>query len=171
MFAFMYVLEDDIEIISENEVSEIPSHSPDFPQKHACRKKLFSGKRSLPVLPCVFFGKNGKKDDKVEVENRSSPVVPFSIFQKKVENALVISGFFLISHFNNNKEEWLASKNDSGKGLSTESASEKGLCSKDGSGKFLLLEKKLSQWLSPKENPGNSSFWLSENPHQCSAKI
>ncbi|GFS75134.1 DUF5641 domain-containing protein [Trichonephila clavipes] len=225
------LLEDDIEIISENEVSEIPSHSPEFPQKHACRKKLFSGKRSLPVLPCGIFRKNGK-DDKVEVENRSSPVVPFSIFQKKVENAgnvkvekqnntepekesnlpcsssiihspesntetltsseknknsVVVScisteakknevpsaalASSLFSHFNNNKEEWLASKNDSGKGLSTESASEKGLCSKDGSGKFLLLEKKLSQWLSPKENPGNSSFWLSENPHQCSAKI
>ncbi|GFS43218.1 hypothetical protein TNIN_216631 [Trichonephila inaurata madagascariensis] len=224
------LVEDDIEIISENEVSEIPSHSHEFLQKLTSRKKLFSGKRSLPVLPCGIFRKNGK-DDKVEVEKRSLPVVPFSIFQKKVENAgnvkvekqnntelekesnlpcssSIISNpesntetltsseknknsvescisteakknevpsaalaSSLFSHFNNNKEEWLASKNDSGKGLSTESASEKGLCSKNGSGKFLHSETKLSQWLPPKENPENSSFWLSENPHQCSAKI
>ncbi|GFR30356.1 hypothetical protein TNCT_354131 [Trichonephila clavata] len=224
------LVEDDIEIISENEVSEIPSHSPEFPPNHTSRKKLFSGKRSLPLLPCTIFRKNSK-DGKMEIEKRSLPVIPFSIFQKKVEkdgnvevekqnntvlekennlpcsssvicnpesntktltpsdknknsveccilteakknevpSAALASSLF--AHFYNNKEEWLVSKNDSGKELSTESASEKGLCSKDGSGKFQHSEKKLSQWLPPKENPENSSFWLSENPHQCSAKI
>lgn len=167
------LVEDDIEIISENEVAEIPSHSPDFPPKHASRRKIFSGKRSLPVLPSSIFQKNDKDGMNQAVEKQtekmkneslipsSSSIIPnpesnieVQVHKKENKNSVdstetkknqvpsVALASSLFEHFNNNKEEWLASKDDSNRWLPSESTSEKWLCPKDNSDKAPLFRKK-----------------------------
>ncbi|GFT61494.1 hypothetical protein NPIL_689911 [Nephila pilipes] len=195
--------EDDIEIISKVELAEIPSHSPVFSPEHSPKRKFFSGKRSLPVLPYRFFSKNPKDDIKADVEEQENakdkseislpcssyvtpspePNIEVSDCNKENKNSIeyygateaekiqspsstLVSCFF--EHFNNNKEEWLASKDDSVKWLSSKPISEKWLCSKDSCDKFFHSEEKLAQWSPHKGNPEDNSSWLCENLHQSS---